>query len=133
MEYIISNNRRVFSITILVGMVVFIIVGLSTAAIMTSVFGLKPGDVGYSNYYDPNTGQTNTPYQNFIVNGCFPKPHSDNDQIVIMDSKGLKELGLIWYDPNTCFDLAKTMTNYNIDNIDVDPVTNDMKITLVLK
>ena len=57
------------------------------------------------------------------------KQHTDADQTIIFDTKGLEDSGLIWYDPNTCFDLAKKLGGYSITEI--KPYGEDqMKITL---
>ena len=99
---------------------------------LNEVYGIKPGDVGYTQYLKAD-GTAMTPYENFMANGCLTKEWDfPNDKTVILDTKGLEELGLIWYDPNACFEIAKQTPGYVIDK--VEPYGDDqMKITLTKK
>jgi hypothetical protein len=132
MEWIISNKRNKARLVVIVALVTFSTVFLLTGALMTAVFGLYPGDVGYHVNKDPLTGVPNTPYQDFMANACVSAPWYEGDKTVVLDTKGLEESGLIYYDPNYCFDVAKTIKGYVIDK--VEPYGDDqMKITMVKK
>jgi hypothetical protein len=135
MEWIVSNKNNRIKLAVVVAIVAFSTVFLLTGAIMTQVYGLKPGDVGYlSPRVDPNTGGQNTPYQDFIVNGCLAAPFDGTNPTITLDTKGLEELGMIWYDPNTCFDIAKNTPGYIIDSVETYGENNEqMKIKLVKK
>ena len=112
---ILSTLATFASLSILgVGMVF-----LSAPFILHEIYGLKPGDVGYiSPRVDPNTGAHNTPYQDFIVNGCLAAPFDGTNPTITLDTKGLEELGIPYYDPNTCFDIAKNTPGYIIDKVE---------------
>lgn len=105
---------------------------LPSPFIFNEIYGLKPGDPGYKQYSHPN-GTPNTPYEDMIMNGCLTKPYTGQEKTVILDTDGLVELGLDYFDPNTCFEIAKTMAgHYNIDDVKV--YANDhMIITLTKK
>ena len=98
---------------------------------MTAVYGIKPGDPGYRQYLNAQ-GEPNTPFQDLLVNGCMVKEHHNTDQSFVLDTKGLEELGLLWYDPNTCFDIAKNANGYVIDKVETYG-DGQMKITLTKK
>jgi hypothetical protein len=132
MKWNISNNKRNVTLAIITGLVAFSTVFLLTGAIMTQVFGLTPLDPGYTHYTDETGMIGNTPYQDFMANACLTKQHFETDTTVVMDTKGLEDSGLIWYDPNYCFDVAKGMTGYDIDKIE-SYGEDQMKITLTKK
>jgi hypothetical protein len=132
MEHITRKTRPNIKIVVIaVALVTFGTVFLLTGALMTAVYGLKPGDAGYA-HYTGQGGIDNTPYQDMLANGCLTKQHFDTDQTYILDTKGLEELGLIWYDPNTCFDAAKNTPGYIIDKVETYG-EDQMKITLTKK
>lgn len=134
MEWIVSNRRRELTIAGLIAAVAFSTVFLLTGAIMSQVYGLKPLDPGYTHYKDDITGIENTPYQDFMVNGCLTKQILPGDKIIILDTKGLEESGLFYYDPNYCFDVAKNTPGYIIDSIETYGDNNEqMKITMTKK
>jgi hypothetical protein len=119
MEWIVSNRKRELTIAVLVAVAAFGTVFLLTGAIMTQVYGIKPGDPDYVHYGGLGTGNPdNTPYQDFIANGCFTKQLYEGNTTGVLDTMGLEELGLPYYDPNTCFDLAKTIPGYVIDKVE---------------
>lgn len=107
-ETIFVSNKREKAIFVLAGALIAFGIGFFTAPfILQSIYGLKPGDAGYSNYVN-ELGEPNTPYQDFIVNGCLKEKNVGQDTL-ILDTAGLDELGMFYYDPNTCFDIAKAM------------------------
>lgn len=117
MEWIISNRKRELTVAVLVAVAAFGTVFLFTGALLTSVYGVKPGDTDYY-LYEPPKGEVMTPYNNFLFNGCLEKKFYEGDKTIIMDTKGLEELGMFYYDVNTCFDMAKTMTDYTITSVE---------------
>lgn len=131
MEWKISNKRRSARLAVITALVVFSTVFMLTGYIMTQVYGLVPGDEGYTKYLNV-FGEPNTPYQDLLANACLTAPHTDADQTFTMDTKGLEELGILFYDPNTCFDMAKNTLGYTIDKVETYG-TDQMKITLVKK
>ncbi len=142
MEWIISNRKRELTIAVLVAVAAFSTVFLLTGAIMTQVYGIYPGDPGFAIYPGPG-GKDLTPYNNFIYNACLTAPYIKEGQPITMDTKGLEESGMLFYDPNTCFDMAKDTAQaigYVIDKVEpykmLGPYgteTDQMKITLVKK
>lgn len=105
--------------------VLFITIFLVGGWAMT-VYGMTPFDEGYA-HYEPNT-----PYQDFVANGCLTGPFYETNSTVVMDTFGLLEAGLEYFAPNTCFDIAKTIEGYMIDNVKPYGLDNmHMKITLV--
>jgi len=133
MEWIISNKKNKIKLVVIVALVTFSTVFLLTGALMTAAFGLKPGDVGWMHYGGLGTDiADNTPWQDFMANGCLTAPWHEDDQTVILDTKGLEELGMLWYDPNYCFDVAKNSAGYTIDKIETYG-DDQMKITMVKK
>ncbi len=141
MEWIVSNRKRQLTIAVLVAVAAFSTVFLLTGAIMTQVYGIKPGDPEFTIYTKPD-GTAKTPYDNFITNGCMTKTFYDGDKTLILDTKGVEELGLFYYDPNVCFDIAKQTTGYEINKVESYKITTPglfgtekdmMKITLVKK
>lgn len=116
MEWNISNKRRTATLAVITALIAFSTVFLLTGYIMTTVYGLKPGDTDF--YIYEGDGQVMTPYNNFLFNGCLEKKFYLGDQTVIMDTKGLEELGMFYYDVNTCFDMAKEMTGYTITSVE---------------
>lgn len=128
MEWKISNRKERITLAIVTALVAFSTVFLLTGYIMTQVYGLKPGDQGYRNYLNEQ-GEPNTPYQDMLVNGCMTKEHTEADQTFTLDTKGLEELGMIWYDPNTCFDIAKNAIGYDITSVQTYG-DDQMRITL---
>jgi hypothetical protein len=141
MEWIVSNKRNKARTAVIVALVAFSTVFLLTGALLTSVYGVKPGDPDYYVYTQPD-GTAKTPYDNFITNGCMTKTFYAGDQTVILDTKGVEELGMFYYDPNICFDIAKQTTGYTIDKIEPYKITTPglygvekdmMKITLTKK
>ncbi len=139
MEWIISNRKRELTIAVLVAVAAFGTVFLFTGALLTSVYGVKPGDPDYYIYTEPD-GTPKTPYQNFLTNGCMTKLFYEGDKTVVLDTKGVDELGMLFFNPNVCFDLAKGMDGYTITKIEpytttgpYDIKTEQMKITLTKK
>lgn len=132
MKWNISNNKRNMTLAVAAALIAFSTVFLLTGALLTQVYGLKPLDPGYTHYTDETGMIDNTPYQDFLANACLTKQHFVTDTTVVMDTKGLEESGLVWYDPNYCFDVAKTMTDYRIDKIETYG-EDQMKITLTKK
>lgn len=129
MKLEISNNKNRTKLAVIVALVAFSTVFMLTGALLTAAYGLKPLDPGYAHYTDDTGMVDNTPYQDFIANACMIKQHTDADQTITLDTKGLEDSGLIYYDPNTCFDLAKKLPGYSITEI--KPYGEDqMKITL---
>lgn len=127
----LSHKKEMYVLAVVAALTGFAVAFLAAPFLLTSiqsVYGLKPGDEGYGqgSHLD---GTPNTPYEDFMANGCLPKAFHFGDETVILDSKGLKELGLIWYDANTCFDVAKNTAGYDITNIKTD-LNGDMVITL---
>ena len=104
------------------------------------IYGIKPGDPDFQIYPGPNPITPKTPYDNFLFNGCLTKPFYEGNTTVTMDTKGLEELGM-WYDPNRCFDEAKSMTGYTITGVETYTIPDSsgynekehMKITLTKK
>ena len=131
MEWNISNRRREATIALAVGLAVFSVIFMITGALLEQVNGLVPGDEGYTNYLNV-FGEPNTPYQDLLANACLTAPHTDADQTFTMDTKGLESLGILFYDPNICFDMAKNTQGYTIDKVETYG-TDQMKITLVKK
>lgn len=141
MEWKISNKKEKTRLAVIVALVTFSTVFLLTGFIMTQVYGLKPGDPDFTLYLDQYKNPK-TPYDNFLTNGCLTKGWDyPNDKTVILDTKGLEELGLLYYDPNTCFDIAKQTPGYTIDKIETYKSPSgpfgiekeQMKITLTKK
>lgn len=132
MEWIISNKRSKIKLAVITALIAFSTVFLLTGALLTTVYGVKPGDAGFVQYLDQHN-QPKKPYDNFLTNGCLTKEWDyPNDKTVILDTKGLEELGLLYYDPNTCFDLAKQTPGYIIDKVETYG-EDQMKITLTKK
>lgn len=130
MEWIISNKRSKIKLAVITALVAFSTVFLLTGALLTTVYGVKPGDAGYAHY--EGNGQEMTEYNNFLWNGCLTKTYHEGDKTIVLDTKGLEELGLQYIDPNICFDMAKTTLGYKIT--DIEPYgDDDMKITLTKK
>lgn len=141
MEWNISNRQRKARLVVITALIAFSTVFLLTGALMTHVYGVKPGDADF-NIYPADPGYTITPYENFIMNGCFTKAFYAGDPTIILDTKGLEELGMFYYDPNTCMDIALGMTDngYIIDKVEPYKITgqygneiDQMKITLTKK
>ena len=129
MEWKISNRKERITLAIVTALIAFSTVFLLTGYILTEVYGIKPGDPDFKQYLDQHK-QLKEPYDNFLTNGCLTKEWNyPNDETVILDTKGLEELGLIWYDPNTCFDLAKQTEGYDITSVQTYG-EDQMKITL---
>jgi hypothetical protein len=124
-SFTLSNYRSLITITFGASL-------LAAPFLLHSVYGIKPLDPGYAHYGDGTVdGVENTPYQDFIANGCMTEPNTGQDKL-IFDTAGLDELGLFWYDPNTCFDIAKAMSDtYTITNVTVD--SNDRMIIELTK
>lgn len=142
MELIIKNKREIYALALLTAITVFMVVFFTTPFILQSVHGLKPGDEGWVHHGGAGTGvPDNTPFQDFMVNGCLTAPWIQGDPKVVFDTKGLEELGLFYYDPNYCFDVAKNTPGYIIDKIETYTMKDSsgyydeehMKITLVKK
>ena len=132
MELKVSNKREKTKLVLYVAVIGFITAFLSTPFILNAVYGIKPGDVGYKQYY-ADDGTPNTPYQDFIANGCMTKPIQEGDKTIVFDTSGLAELGMFWFDPNTCFDLAMTLADeYDITKVEKD-INDHMIITLTKK
>ena len=117
MKWEISNRKNKAILVVVVALVAFGTVFLLTGALMTQVYGVKPGDPDFY-VYDPVEGSTMTPYNNFLFNGCLTAKFYDGAQTVVMDTKGLEELGMFYYDINTCFDMAVAMTDYTITSVE---------------
>jgi hypothetical protein len=144
MKWEISNNKNKSKLAVIVALVAFSTVFMLTGALLTSVYGIKPGDPDFSVYPSNDPSIKITPYVNFLMNGCLTKTFVQGDAIVILDTKGLEELGMFYYDPNTCMDMALGMTEsgYIIDKVEPYKITtpgpfgiekDQMKITLVKK
>lgn len=132
MKWEISTKRNTTKIAVIVALVAFSTVFLLTGALLTSVYGIKPGDTGFREYLDQYQ-QPMKPYDNFIANGCLTKPwNPDIDTTIVLDTKGLEELGMFYYDPNTCFEIAKNTPGYIIDKVETYG-EDQMKITMVKK
>ena len=118
MEHITRKTKSNIKILIVVAaLAAFSTVFLLTGAVLTAVYGLKPGDPDFF-VYDSVEGGVMTPYNNFLFNGCLEKKFYLGDQTVIMDTKGLEELGMFYYDVNTCFDMAVSMSDYTITSVE---------------
>jgi hypothetical protein len=105
-----------------------LVAGLAYSILLPTISAITPFDEGYA-HYEPNT-----PYQDFIANGCMTGPFYETNSTVVRDTFGLLELGLLYFDPNICLDIAMTIEGYMIDK--VEPYGLDMmhmKITLVKK
>ena len=74
---------------------------LSAPFILNEIYGVKPGDPDYTIYIQPD-GSPTTPYGNILTNGYMTKAFYEGDKTITMDTKGLEELGMFYYDPNTC-------------------------------
>ena len=128
-----SLRQEKTKLVLIFGLLTFGVVFLVTGTVLTAAFGLKPGDAGWMHYGGLGTDiPDNTPWQDFMANGCLSAPWHESDKTVILDTKGLEELGLLWYDPNYCFDIAKGITGYTIDKIETYG-DDQMKITMVKK
>jgi hypothetical protein len=120
------------SFTIILPVLGLMLTFLSAPFILNEVSGIKPGDPGYRHYFQSD-GTPNTPYQDFIVNGCLTAPVTGGDEKVVFDTNGLVELGMLWFDPNTCFDIAMSMTGeYNVTSV-VKDMNDQMIVTLTRK
>lgn len=134
----ISNRKNKAILVVVVALVAFGTVFLFTGALMNTVYGIAPGDPDFFIYADKKEV---TPYNNFLFNGCLTKIWVEGDQTITMDTKGLEELGILYYDVNTCFDMAKELTGYTITSVESYKTPspggyfeNDhMKITLTKK
>lgn len=131
MEFVIKNKREIYALALLTGITVFMVIFFTTPFVLQSVHGVYPGDPGYALNGGGDTGvPKNTPFQDFMVNACLVKPWYIGDKVVEMDTKGLEESGMFYYDPNYCFDVAKNSPGYSIDKIETYG-EDQMKITLV--
>ena len=119
-----KSNLKI--VIIAVALVAFGTVFLLTGALLTAVYGIKPGDPDYTHYPE------NTPYMDFLGNACLTKKFLTTDTTVVLDTKGLEESGLPYYDPNYCFNVAKIIPGYIIDKVETYG-EDQMKITLVKK
>lgn len=128
----ITKNIMISTFAISLILVGFLFTFLSAPFILNSVYGITPRDPGYT-HDDNKDGIMNTPYQDFIANGCMTKPFNETDETIVFDTNGLVELGMVWFDPNTCFDMAMGMSdNYIIDSV-VKDSNDQMIITLTKK
>ena len=136
----ISNKQREIILVVIAALVSFSLIFVMTGAIMTKVYGIKPGDPDFTIYPSNNAEVEITPYTNFVMNGCFTNMFGDST--MILDTKGLEELGMPYYDPNTCMDIALGLAEngYIIDKVEPYKMTgqygtetDQMKITLVKK
>ena len=132
MELTISMRREKTILVLVFGLIAFGTMFVLTGAVITLVYGIKPGDEGFTQYYDNDRKTPKTPYENLVINGCLKEPIYEDSQSIIMDTKGLDEVGLLYFDPNICFDYAKYITGFSIDNIETD-TNGDMVITLTKK
>jgi len=138
----ISNKQREIILVVIAALVSFSLIFVMTGAIMTKVYGIYPGDPGFAIYPGPG-GKDLTPYNNFIYNACLTAPFLEGNTSITMDTKGLEESGMFFYDSNTCFDMAKDTaqaTGFIIDKVEPYKMTgqygtetDQMKITLVKK
>ena len=118
------------------GIITFSTVFLLTGSIL-SVFGLTVNDAGYKAYFTEE-GIPNTPYQDMMVNACLTKPLTETDTTMVLDSKGLRELGMPpiieGFTSESCLDMAQNIAQagWVIDEMTVDE-NKDMKIVLTKK
>ena len=123
-------------------MLIFGTAFLSAPFILQQIYGIFPGDPDFY-IYEGTDGKPMTPYNNFLFNACLTAPFVEGNTTITMDTKGLEESGLFFYDPNTCFDMAKDTAEsagFIIDKIepyksigDYGTEKDQMKITMVKK
>lgn len=131
MEWNMSLRQEKTKLVVIFGLLTFGVVFLVTGTVLTAVFGIKPGDWNYGEY-PQSDGTPKTSYQNLLTNACLTQIFAEGDQTVILDTKGLKEIGFEYIGTNPCLDMALGMTGYEIDKIETYG-DDQMKITMVKK
>ena len=127
-----KSNLKI--VIIVVALIAFGTVFLLTGALLTAVYGFKPGDKGFEHYKNA-AGQDNTPFEDIVRNGCITEEtlSMSNENQYVLDSKDLSEFGNILIGPDLCIKMAMDFVGYKISSIEPYGEEDNMKITLVKK